>query len=108
VAINWVEDLGAPLAVVAIDLSLETTAPDWNEWASYAVVALGYTSDILGIGPKNNMFVKNMAIAATPWAAKHIYTRVRAATGGVSRKGSRVGRWPAQLVEQPFGGARMV
>jgi len=102
-AIKWMEDFGAPLAVVAIDLGVETTAPQWNEWASYAVVALGYTADLLGVGPRNNQFVKNMAIAATPWAAKNIYRRVRGAMGV-----TRMSRWPAPLVEQPFGGARMV
>lgn len=101
---NIVEDFGAPLAVVAVDLGSETMAPQWNEWLSYGIVALGYLSDLVGIGPKNNQFVKNLAIAATPWAAKNIYSRVKGMTG-VS---GRASRWPAALVEQPFGGARLV
>jgi len=103
-AIRWMDDLGAPLAVVAVDLTTQTVAPKWNEWAAYAVVALSYAGDLFGIGPKNSQFVKNMGIAATPWAAKHVYNRVRGMMGGTSR----MARWPAPLVEQPFGGARMV
>ncbi len=104
-AIKWAEDLGAPLAVVAVDLGTQQFAPKWNEWAAYAVVVLSYASDMFGIGPRNNQFVKNMGIAATPWAAKHVYNRVKGMTGGGA---TRMARWPAPLVEQPFGGARMV
>ena len=102
--IKWVEDLGAPLAVVGIDLTVETVAPGWNEWASYAVVAAGYVGDLMGIGPRNNQFIKNMAIAATPWAAKNLYNRIRGGTSPVTR----LSRWPAPLVEQPFNNARLV
>lgn len=105
---NWVNDLGAPVAVTAIDLIVESTAPEWNEWASYIVAGGGWLAQTLGW--LRGDFSKNMAIAATPWACKNIYQRVRGITGSpVRRLTTRsVSRWPAPLVEQPFGGARMV
>jgi len=107
VAINWINDLGAPLAVTAIDLVVETTAPDWDEWAAYGVTAFGYLGGIMGFARGD--FVKNMGIAAMPWAAKKLYQRVRGVSSPVRGLAMRkVSRWPAPLVEEPFGGARMV
>ena len=100
--IRLVEDIGAPLAVTAVDLAITATRPDWNEWASYIMAVGGYASDYFRFGGD---FAKNVGIASLPWAAKNVYTRVRGATT-VSRR--RVSRWPAPLVEQPFGGGRLV
>lgn len=111
-AINWANDLGAPLAVTAIDLVVETTRPEWNEWASYITAGIGYGSQILGWrmgGLVGSDFLKNMGIAAMPWAAKNVYNRVRGMSSpvrGLSMR--RVSRYPAPLVEEPFGGARLV
>lgn len=106
--IRLVDDVGAPLAVVGVDLLVESTAPEWNEWASYIVTALGYGSQYFRWGGGD--FLKNMGIASMPWAAKNIYNRVRGISSPVSRGlgVKRVARWPAPLVEQPFGGARLV
>jgi hypothetical protein len=105
---NWVNDIGAPVAVTVIDLAVESTAPEWNEWASYIVCVGGWLAQTMGW--VRGDFSKNMAIAATPWAAKNVYQRVRGAVGSPVRKLSttKVSRWPAPLVEEPFGGARMV
>lgn len=112
-AINWTNDLGAPLAVTAIDLTIEATRPEWNEWASYLTAGLGYAAAIgmwRGLGIVGGDFLKNMGIAAMPWAAKNIYERVRGGMTSPVRRLSmqKVSRWPAPLVEEPFGGARMV
>ncbi len=107
-SINLVNDIGAPLAVTAIDLVSETTFPQANEPLAYIVAAGGMILTGMRVGGE---FTKNMAIAATPWAAKNLYTRIRAMTGGtapVSRLGMRVSRWPAPTVERPFGGGRLV
>lgn len=106
--IKLIEDVGAPLAVTAIDLIVETTRPDWNEWASYIVAGLGYGSQAFRIPAMGGEFSKNMGIAALPWAAKNIYNRVRGISGVRSKRLRTVARWPAPLVEQPFGGARLV
>ena len=78
--IRMVPDVGAPLAVTAIDLVTETAAPEWNEWAAYGVTGVAYGMALVGRGPGE--FVKNMGIAAFPWAAKKLYSRVRAGMGG--------------------------
>lgn len=108
--INWMEDLGAPLVVTGIDLVVESTAPQWDEWAAYGTAAFGWLAESMGWTRGN--FAKNMAIAATPWAAKKLYQRVRGmmgVTGGVNRLTARkVSRYPAPIVEQPFGGARLI
>ena len=107
-SIQWVNDLGAPLAVTAIDLVVETTNPQWNEWAAYGTAGIGWLSAGMGWG---GPFLKNMAIAATPWATKKIYNRVRGlgVSSPVRRLSARgISRWPAPTVEVPFGGARLV
>lgn len=103
---KWMDDVGAPLAVTAIDLVVETTVPQWNEWAAYGTAVGSWVAYQSGM--VRGDFVKNMAIAATPWAAKAAYQRIRGMMGigaGVRSKG--INRWPAPLIEQPFGGARL-
>jgi len=103
-AINWKDDIGAPLVVTAIDIAVEATAPQWDEYVAYG---LPIATWVLAGMNRGGTFVKNMAIASTPTMANRIYRQVRG--GGVSRRLSgRVSRWPAPIVEQPFGGARMV
>lgn len=105
-AINWMTDLGAPLAVTAIDLVVESVAPQHDEYASYALAGGAWLASSLGWARGD--FVKNIAIAATPLAARKVYERVRGVASPVRSLSMRkVSRWPAPLVEQPFGGARL-
>ena len=102
--INWKDALGAPIVVTAIDIAVEATAPQWDEYVAYGLpiatwLAAGFN--------KGGTFVKNLAIASTPTMANRIYRQIRG--GGVtSRLSRKVSRWPAPIVEQPFGGARLV
>jgi len=104
--IKWTNDLGAPLLVTAIDLAVEATAPQWDDYVAYGLpiatwlaTAMGWTGD----------FVKNMAIASTPTMANRIYRQVRGGVSSPARLSTKkVSRWPAPLVETPFGGARLV
>jgi len=104
------DDIGAPLAVTAIDLAVESWRPQWNEYASYVTTLGAWIAHSMGYAKGD--FVKNMAIAATPWAAKGIYQRIRGISGSAGSPRrlamNQVSRWPAPLVERPFGGARMV
>lgn len=79
-AIRMVEDLGAPIAVTAVDLITLETAPDWNEWASYLMAAGGYVGGFMGFG---GPFVKQIGVASLPLAARNIRERMR---GGASKK----------------------
>jgi hypothetical protein len=106
---NWVNDLGAPLAVTGVDLIVASTAPEYDEWAAYGLCGGAWLANTMGWARGD--FVKNVAIAATPWAAKKLYERVRSAMGTPTASrvtARRVARYPAPLVEQPFGGARLV
>ena len=101
--INWKDDVGAPLVVTAIDIAVEATAPQWDEYVAYGLPIAAWLA--AGFNKGGN-FVKNMAIASTPTMANRIYRQIR---GGMSSKiGRRISRYPAPIVEQPFGGARMV
>lgn len=110
---DLVNDLGAPAAVTAIDLVTEATVPEWNEWAAYLVAGGSYIGAFMGWGGD---FVKNMGIAAFPWAAKKIYDRVR---GGVTSRPSHltlrrvarpvanISRYPAPAYSDEFAGVRL-
>lgn len=103
--IKYIPDLGAPLVVTAIDLITESQAPKYNSWASYILAAGGYAAAFMGWGGD---FTKNVAIASFPWAAKNIYTRVKA--GGIPHMArmSHIGRYPAEAVTPQFAGVRLV
>ena len=111
--IRMVEDIGAPLAVTAIDLIVEKTKPEWNTWASYIVAVGSYVGAWMGWG---GPFVKNMGIASFPWAAKNIGRQVGFITGtpgqvayrAVAFKGSGVSRFPAAPFATQFAGAKLV
>lgn len=76
--IKVMQDVGAPAAVVGIDIATLELAPTWNEWASYIMAGAGYLVGGLGlIRGTGGEFVKNMGIAALPLAARNIYARVK-------------------------------
>jgi len=78
VAIKLVPDVGAPLAVAAVDIVMDTTAPQFSEWARYGMAGLGYVAGWMGWGGDG---LKNVGIAALPMAVKSIYNRVRGVQG---------------------------
>jgi len=109
VAIKLVPDLGAPLAVTAVDLTTEAMVPNYNEWIVYGMAALGYLSGWMGWGGD---FLKNVGIAALPLAAKRVYHRVRGGAGASSRLTMRrvaapISRYPAEPFQPQFRGARL-
>lgn len=110
-AIRLVEDVGAPLVVVAADLFSETAAPAWNEPLSYVAAIGGYLGAGMGFG---GPFIKNIGIASLPWAAKKLYTRVRTmmpAASMASRMTFRpagIARYPAPQEQSPFQGVKLV
>jgi len=102
-AIRWAEDLGAPAVVAAVDILVDKQKPTWSRPVGIALAAAGY---ILGgymrIGGN---FMKNIGIAAAPWAFESIYgyiteaggvTGARAGSRLTMRPASRVGSYPAQ------------
>lgn len=108
-AIRVVPDLGAPLAVTAVDLMTETWASNWNEWAAYIAAAGGYLGAFMGWGGD---FTKNVGISSFPWAAKSLYNRVK---GGATTRTSKnlafrrssVQRYPAPATESQYAGVKL-
>jgi hypothetical protein len=111
VAINWMEDLGAPAVVTAVNLAARaSTATVFGNYpmadiASYGMTALGYAS-AFGLIFKGNQFVKNIGIAAAPLAMEKLYNMIRGTP--MNRVGRRVTRYPAPASESPFQGVRLV
>jgi len=105
-AIRFVEDIGAPLTVTAVDLIIETVRPDWTKWATYAMTGIGYGLPFFT--KMGGDYIKNIGIAALPAAARNIYEQVRGVGSPVRSRRLAVRRYPAPLVEQPFGGTRLV
>ncbi len=111
--INLVNDVGAPLAVTAVELITETTVPQYNEWAAYLLAIGGYAGSMMGYGGD---FVKNVGIASMPWAAKKVYDRVKSMTGetgGTSRLALRrvaapITRYPAPSYNDEFAGIKLI
>lgn len=101
---KWTEDLGAPLTVTAVDLISTASFPKWNEYLGYGVAALGYIGSEWG-PYRNNDFVKNMGIAAFPWAAKNIYAKVRGGTTTARMSFRPAGSIATQ--KEPFTGNRL-
>jgi hypothetical protein len=104
--IRWVEDLGAPAVVTLADVLVTEQKPDWYRPVGIGLAAAGYVlGGVLGMG---GGFVKNLGIAAAPWAFKSIYEYIKEATSPVSgraqqvvmqpraRMGAKVASYPAQ------------
>jgi hypothetical protein len=71
-----VEDLGAPLAVTAVDILTMEVAPDWNEYSSYILTGVGYLAGFFMPG-KWSPFLTNLGVASLPLTARHIYERIK-------------------------------
>jgi hypothetical protein len=108
--IKVVPDVGAPVAVTAIDLMLDKFAPTYSKWATGIMAVGGFVGAYMGYGGD---FVKNVGIASLPAFAKNIYDYLMAGTTAASRPGSvsfrraNVSRWPAPATEKEFAGTRI-
>lgn len=108
-AIKIVPDLGAPVAVTAVDLMLEQFAPDYSKWATGIMALGGYVGSYLNFGGD---FVKNVGIASLPAFAKNVYdyftsgSTTRAANSVQFRR-APVSRFPAPAPQKEFGGVRI-
>lgn len=110
-AIKLVPDLGAPIAVTAVDLLLEKFAPEYTKWATGAMALGGYVGAYMGFGGD---FVKNVGISALPAFAKNLYdyivgggtTTTRRANATAFRR-APVSRWPAPATQTEFANTRI-
>lgn len=113
-AIRWAEDLGAPAVVAAVDILVDKQKPTWSRPVGIALAVAGYVlGGYMRIGGN---FMKNIGIAAAPWAFESLYgyvteaglTGARAGSRLAMRPAARVGRYPADEVAKEFQGVRLV
>jgi hypothetical protein len=103
-AIKWMEDLGAPAVVAVADIVTTEQKPTWNRPVGIGLAAIGYIAGgVMGMG---GPFVKNLGIAAAPWAMESIYQYIKEATGTTSRMTMRAGRPAARIAEESHRIAR--
>lgn len=77
-AIKWLEDLGAPALVAVADIAIDAQKPTWSRPVGIGMAAAGYIlGGVMGMG---GQFMKNLGIAAAPWAFESIYNYVKEAT----------------------------
>ena len=102
--IKIVPDLGAPAAVVAVDLLTLEYQPTWNEVASYVMAGVGYVLAGFGlVRGGTGEFLTKMSIAAAPLAARNIRARV---AGPVTRRAGATSRLAFRPAAAPAGLSR--
>jgi len=74
--IRLVEDVGAPVAVAAIDILTSEMAPDYNEMASYIMTGAGYLGGFFLKGTTGD-FMTRMGAASLPLTARAIRERIK-------------------------------
>ena len=103
--IRVVPDVGAPLAVAAVNIATRTAFPVQHDWFVYGMTAVGYIAAWMGWGGD---FVKQVGVSSLPLTADKLYDRF---AGGVpaSRLAMRkVSRYPAPAREMEFQGVKLV
>ena len=86
-AIRVMDDLGAPAVVFAVNKIIDTQKPTWERPVGIGLAAAGYIlGGVMGIGGN---FMKNVGIAAAPWAFEGIYSYIKESTAPVTPLGGR-------------------
>ncbi len=75
--IRLIPDVGAPLAVAAVNIATRTAFPVQHDWFVYGMTVLGYVGGVLNYGGE---FVKQVGVASLPLTADKIYDRVQGMT----------------------------
>ena len=109
-AIRWTEDVGAPVAVTAVNYLARASMPQWHDMIVYAMAIGGYVADGMNWGRGD--FMKNVGIAAAPLALDKLWERFGAGTVAgrtVARRASYrgVSRYPAPAFEREFANVRL-
>lgn len=103
-SIKIVPDVGAPLAVAAVNIASRTAFPDYHDWVVYCMTVLGYVAGWMNWGGD---FVKQIGVSSLPLTADKIYERVKGGAGSrLSMR--RVSRYPAPATQSPYEGVRLV
>jgi hypothetical protein len=76
-AIKWVPDLGAPVAVAAVDMAVQAWKPEWSKWITGLMAVGGYVGGALMKEGTGEQFVKNIGIASLPAFAKDMVNMIK-------------------------------
>ena len=104
--IRVVPDVGAPLAVAAVNIATRTVFPVQHDWFVYGMTAVGYVAAWMGWGGD---FVKQVGVSSLPLTADKLYDRFAGGTPVSSKLAMRkVSRYPAPAREMEFKGVKLV
>ena len=103
--IRVVPDVGAPLAVAAVNIATRTAFPVQHDWFVYGMTALGYLAAWMDWGGD---FVKQVGVSSLPLTADKIYDRVAGGAGASRLAMRKVSRYPAPAREMEFKGVKLV
>ena len=104
-AIKVTSDVGAPLAVTAVNIVSRTSIPEYHDWIIYAITVAGYVGAWMGWGGD---FLKQMGVSSLPLTADKIYERVRGGAGAGRRLAFRASRYPAPAEKSPYAGVKLI
>jgi len=95
---RMVEEGLAPLSVSGVEWLADTQAPDWSNWASYGMAAVGYGAGLMGVRGTLGSFLSQVGVASLPGAIRHLRAQM-----GMTRQvsSSRLAFRPAA---RPSGG----
>lgn len=103
--IRVVPDVGAPLAVAAVNIVSRTAIPAYHDWAIYAITIAGYLGAWQGWGGD---FLKQMGVSSLPLTADKVYERFGGGVTGRRLAYRSVSRYPAPATKTPFEGVRLI
>lgn len=116
-------EVGAPALVAVADVYTSEQQPTWNRPLGIGLAVAGYLLSSMRVGGSSmNPFLKNLGIAAAPWAFESIYQYAKQGTFSPTARMTRtpvgrsvashvarpIGRYPAPIVETPFESVRLV
>ena len=110
--IRWVDDLGAPAVVTLASIGVDQVKPSLDRPMGIGLSAAGYIlGGYMNIGGN---FMKNVGIAAAPWAMRSIYEWAKGAgLGGrvnntrLASVRGRVSRYPGPARDEEFSGVKL-
>ena len=114
-AINWLDDLGAPAVVIAARLGTRNNTTTkilgqpLSSALSYGLTVVGYGSALMNWGGRYGGFLKNIGIASLPTTAESLYDKFKSTPApATAARVSRLSRYPGPTSETPFQGVRLV
>ncbi len=102
--IKVVPDVGAPLAVAAVNIATRTAFPVQHDWFVYGMTLAGYIAGFMDWGGD---FIKNVGVSSLPLSADKLYDRFSGGTAvskrlAMSKVSNSVGSGIRQRVSRSY------